>query len=447
MDNFSSGLTNNNMSTVVADSLYHQLVAAFHDQEGHRAPADLTDLRRQAFGRFQKEGFPTVKNEEWKYTNLHGLVNAAYALATDVDVNDIDTSKADIDGLDAHRIVLVNGQYVLAFSSLEDEAGLTVKPIEEAYNEENFRKHYAQYADKSDNVLVQLNTALHTAGLYISVAQNKVVSKPIHIVHVATGESSFFAQTRNLIVVESGAEVEIIESFITSEGTANNLNNKVTEVVVQENAKVQHYYLQVAGNVSSYVQHTEVYQERHSLYNHYNCNLPGAAFIRNNINVRLDAENVESHLYGINLTSGKQFVDNHTVVDHMKPHCESYEWYKNIPQDESTAVFNGKIFVREDAQKTNAFQQNNNMLIGDKSTVYTKPQLEIFADDVKCSHGCTMGQFDDEALFYLRARGIGEESARVLLVHAFAFDVTSRFSNDIVRGYVEDLVAKGLDKK
>ena len=175
--------------------------------------------------------------------------------------------------------------------------------------------------------------------------------------------------------------------------------------------------------------------------------MPGASFVRHNITGRLDAWHVESHLYGINLTSGKQFVDNHTIVDHVKPHCESYEWYKNIPQDESTAVFNGKIFVREDAQKTNAFQQNNNMLIGDKSTVYTKPQLEIFADDVKCSHGCTMGQFDDEALFYLRARGIGEESARILLVHAFAFDVTSRFSNEAVRSYVENLVAAGLESK
>ncbi|HIY76694.1 MAG TPA: SufD family Fe-S cluster assembly protein, partial [Candidatus Sphingobacterium stercorigallinarum] len=168
-------------------------------------------------------------------------------------------------------------------------------------------------------------------------------------------------------------------------------------------------------------------------------------FVRNDFNVRLDAENVESHLYGINLLADEQFVDNHTIVDHMKPNCESYEWYKNIPQDKAVAVFNGKIFVREDAQKTNAFQQNNNMLIGEESAVYTKPQLEIFADDVKCSHGCTMGQFDDEALFYLRSRGIGEENARTLMVHAFAFDVTTRFSNETIRNYVEKLIEKGLE--
>lgn len=447
MDNLTSGLTKHNMSTQVADSLYNQLVSTFQELESVSETAELREIRRQAFERFQAVGFPTVKHEDWKYTNIHELVNKSYLLNGDVDVANIDFSKADIPNLDAHRIVLINGQYVLSFSSLDEEIGLTVKAIEDASTEANFIAHYAQHADKTDNVLVALNTALQTAGVYIEVAKNKVIEKPIQIVHIATGAESFFAQTRNLIVLEENASVEIIESFITLSDAAKNVNNKVTEIVLKNNARMQHYNLQLADEVSNYINHTEVYQEKHSIYNNYNCNFPGAAFVRNNINVRLDAEQVETHLYGIVLSSGRQFVDNHTIVDHMKPHCESYEWYKNIPQDESTAVFNGKIFVREDAQKTNAFQQNNNMLIGDKSTVYTKPQLEIFADDVKCSHGCTMGQFDDEALFYLRARGIGEESARILLVHAFAFDVTSRFSNAIVRSFVEDLVAKGLEKK
>lgn len=442
-----SGLITNNMSTTVANSLFGQLTSTFQELEATNEPSFLRTLRQEAFARFQKEGFPTVKNEEWKYTNIHPLVSKTYLLNEDVDVADIDLSKADIPELDAHRIVLVNGQYVLAFSSLEDEVGLKVKPIEEAAEEVNFQKHFAQYADKSDNPLVALNTALYTSGLYLEVAKGKVLSKPLHIIHVATGKQEFFAQTRNLYVIEPNAEVEIVESFVTVEGAAHNLHNKVTEIVVEENAKVQHYYLQTAAKESNYFTHTEVYQTRYSLYNNYNCSFPGASFVRNNINVRLDAENVESHLYGINLLADKQLVDNHTIVDHLKPNCESYEWYKNIPQEESTAVFNGKIFVRQDAQKTNAFQQNNNMLMGDKATVYTKPQLEIFADDVKCSHGCTMGQFEDDSLFYLRARGIGEESARILLVHAFAFDVTSRFSNEAVRNYVEGLVAKGLERK
>ncbi len=443
-----SGLITNNMSTIVASSLFQQLTATFQEVDTvQQEPSSLTSLRHKAYTRFEKEGFPTVRNEDWKYTNIHHLVNKTYVLNADVDIADLDLSKADIPGLDAHRIVLINGQYVLAFSSLDDEVGVVVKSIEEAVEESHFQKHFAQYADKTDSSLVALNTALYTSGIYLCVPKNKVVSKPIQIIHVATGEQEFFAQTRNLYILETNAEAEIIETFITLDNTASNLHNKVTEIILDENAKLQHYYLQLASDKGNYINHTEVYQTKHSLYNNYNCNFPGVAFVRNDINVRLDAENVESHLYGVNLLANKQLVDNHTIVDHMKPHCESYEWYKNIPQDEATAVFNGKIFVREDAQKTNAFQQNNNMLIGDKSAVYTKPQLEIFADDVKCSHGCTMGQFDDDALFYLRARGIGEESARILLVHAFAFDVTSRFSNEVVRAYVEDLVAKGLDNK
>ena len=442
-----SGLTTNNMSTLVANSLFQQLTSTFQELETSNDTPAVKALREEAYTRFHELGFPTVKNEDWKYTNIHSLINRNYLLNEDVDVSNLDLSAADIPGLDAHRIVLINGQYVLAFSSLEDEIGLIVKPIEEAQNEPKFQQHFAKHADATGSTTVALNTAFHTSGIFLQVNHNKVVSKPIQIVHVATGDQDFFAQTRNLYILEQNAEAEIIESFITLDGSAFNLNNKVTEIVVEENAKMQHYYLQLASNNSHYINHTEVYQTKHSLYNNYNCNFPGVAFVRNDLNVRLDAEQVESHLYGINLLADNQFVDNHTIVDHMKPHCESYEWYKNIPQDESTAVFNGKIFVREDAQKTNAFQQNNNMLIGDKATIYTKPQLEIFADDVKCSHGCTMGQFDDDALFYLRARGIGEESARILLVHAFAFDVTSRFSDENVRNFVEALVAKGLERK
>ncbi len=432
------------MSTLVSESLLQQVLGAFKEQSVSDEPAFFTTARQQAFERFEATGFPTVKNEEWKYTNIHSIINKPYVLDVDVDIEGLDFSAGEIPNLDAYRIILVNGQYVLAVSELEKVKGLVVIPMDDAVAEPAFQAHFAKYADKSDNIMVALNTAAYTNGVFIHLKKGVVLDKPIQIIHVATGKEDFFAQTRNLIVVEPNAELELIESFITAEGTARNVHNKVSEIVVKENAKIQHYYLQVAESVSSYFNHTEVYQEKYSLYNNYNCNFPGASFIRNNINVRLDAENVESHLYGINLTAEDQLVDNHTVVDHLKPHCESYEWYKNITQDKSTAIFNGKIFVREDAQKTNAFQQNNNMLMSDNSAVYTKPQLEIFADDVKCSHGCTMGQFDNEALFYLRARGISEESARILLVHAFAFDVTTRFSNEVVRKYVEELVEESL---
>lgn len=432
------------MITQVTDSLYKQLITKHDDELVGNSTSSLGELRKQAFEQFKKTGFPTVKQEDWKYTNVQPLVNQSYALVSSAEPAAVNLDQAVIPSLDAYRIVLVDGVFSHTLSSLDPVAGLMVLPLEQAQEEMVFAKHFAKYADRTDNPFVALNTALFKSGVFVSLAENKVLDKPLHIIHVASATEPLFAQARNLYVLAPHAEMEIIESFITDDGAARTLNNHVSEIVVYTGAKLQHYYLQIAGSQSNYINHTEVYQERHSLYNNYNCSFPGASFVRNDINVRLDDSEVESHLYGITLTAGDQFVDNHTIVDHLKPHCESYEWYKNITQDTSTAVFNGKIFVRQDAQKTNAFQQNNNMLIGEQSTVYTKPQLEIFADDVKCSHGCTIGQFDDEALFYLRARGISEAQARILLVHAFAFDVTSRFANDTVREYVEHLVEQGL---
>ncbi len=433
------------MITQVSDSLYTQLIKTYGDNLPSAEPHSLDEIRKQAFDRFKKAGFPTVKHEEWKYTNVQPLVSQHYELDVEPALADtISIDKARIPQLDAHRVVLVDGKFSAELSDVGDVPGLTILPIDQAFERLCFAKYFAEYADKTDNPFVALNTALFTSGLFIEVGKNRQLSKPIHVIHVASSRQPVFNQVRNLYVMSTFAEAEIVESFITDERAEHNLNNQVTEIMVRESAKLQHYYLQTAASQSSYLNHTEVYQEKHSLYNNYNCTFPGPSFVRNNINVRLGDSQVESHLYGVTLTADNQFVDNHTIVDHIHPHCESYEWYKNITQDTSTAVFNGKIFVRPDAQKTNAFQQNNNLLIGEKSAVYTKPQLEIFADDVKCSHGCTIGQFDNQALFYLRARGIGEAQARVLLVHAFAFDVTSRFANPIVREYVEHLVEHGL---
>jgi len=433
------------MITQVSDSLYSQLIKTYGENLPSAEPRSLDEIRKQAFERFKRVGFPTVKHEDWKYTNVQPLVNQHYELDVEPSFAAIDLNNAGIPRLDAYRVVLVDGKYHAGLSDdVSDVQGLSIMPIDQAFERLCFAKYFAQFADKTDNPFVALNTAAFTSGLFIEVGKNTQLSKPVHIIHVSAARQPVFNQVRNLYVMSAFAEAEIVESFITDDAAERNLNNLVTEIMVREQAKLQHYYLQTATSQSSYLNHTEIYQEKHSLYNNYNCTFPGPAFVRNNINVRLGDSEVESHLYGITLTAGNQLVDNHTIVDHLKPHCESYEWYKNITQDTSTAVFNGKIFVRTDAQKTNAFQQNNNMLIGEKSAVYTKPQLEIFADDVKCSHGCTIGQFDNDALFYLQARGISEAQARILLVHAFAFDVTSRFANATVREYVEHLVEEGL---
>jgi len=432
------------MITQVSSSLYHQLSAVFDDGLATKGDLEpLASLRRNAFARFQETGFPTLKSEDWKYTNLQPLVNKNYLLSDNLPGKNVSIEKASIKGLNPYKLILVNGRFRADLSDTINEQGILIYPIENIHQHKRSLGHFAQYADKTDNPLVALNTALHEGGLVIEIEKNITVERSIQIIHVASSSEAVFNQTRNLYLIGNSAKVEILESFITDDAGLS-LNNTVSEIVLEENAHLQHYYLQTTSAQSSYLNHTEIHQEKHSLYNNYNCTFPGSSFIRNNINVRLGDSAVESHLYGITLTADDQFVDNHTIVDHQKPHCESYEWYKNITQDTSTAVFNGKIFVREDAQKTNAFQQNNNMLIGEKSTIFSKPQLEIFADDVKCSHGCTMGQFDDDALFYLRSRGISEEKSRVLLVHAFAFDVTEKFSSEPIREYVDHLIEQGL---
>src|SRR5690606_35942883 len=228
--------------------------------------------------------------------------------------------KARIPNLDVHRIVLVNGQYNSELSSNDEISGLQIMPIEQAFERLCFAKYFAAYADKTDNPFVALNTASFTSGLFIEVGKNLQLQKPIHIIHVAATDKPLFTQTRNLYVMGAFAEAEIIESFITEDGAEHNLNNQVSEIVLRENAKLQHYYLQVAGPQSNYLNHTEVHQEKHSLYNNYNCSFPGAAFVRNNINVRMGDSEVESHLYGIPLTAGNQLEDNHTIVDTSKLH-------------------------------------------------------------------------------------------------------------------------------
>jgi Fe-S cluster assembly protein SufD len=217
--------------------------------------------------------------------------------------------------------------------------------------------------------------------------------------------------------------------------------NSLTEIIVHPDAKLDHTVIQAAGAGVRLIQHTTVRQKRQSLYNNFTFTLPGADLVRNDLRAKLEEEHTESHLYGLYLTAGQQLVDNHTLVDHQKPFCLSNELYKGVLLEQSTGVFNGKVYVHKDAQKTNAFQQNNNLVISKKATIDSKPQLEIFADDVKCSHGSTVGQFSEDALFYLRARGIGEEAAKGLLINAFAFDVTEKIRIPAVEAHINELIS------
>jgi Fe-S cluster assembly protein SufD len=321
------------MITQVSNSLYQQIRTAFEENiptEG----TQIEHLRKAAFERFKTTGLPTTQLEDWKNTGIQTLLNESFTLDSNIPGRSVNIDKALIDGLDAYRIVLVNGVFRKDLSDVHTDKGLEVMAFADAFDHPVLLAHYAKYADKADNPLVNINTALAKDGFFIHIADNTQIEKPFHVIHVSVTNSSEFFQGRNLIVLGHNAEAEVLESFITEQGSEESLSNQVSEIVLNTNAKMEHYYIQIAGEQSRFLNHTEVIQHKHSLYNNYNCTFPGSSFVRNDINVRLEAESVESHLYGINLTSAKQLVDNHTVVDHIKPHCESYEWYKNIIQEE-----------------------------------------------------------------------------------------------------------------
>jgi Fe-S cluster assembly protein SufD len=442
------------MITQITNSLYDQFIADFELRSilsSSSETAELHVLRETAFEHFKKLGFPSTKVEDWKYINLTTFLKDDFITEPYDDlltVSDDAIAKAKIKSLDCYHVVLVNGQYHAHLSDAIPGEGIFISSLSAAINKPAFGTHFGKYIALEKNHFAALNTALFSDGLFIEIKNKTVVEKPVHIIHIISADNNLFLQPRHLFVIGAHAELSIVESFITtSNSTKSGTNvfvNNVSEIVVSEEAHLQHYYIQTGNENTRYIHHTEVVQRTSSLYNNYKASFPGTGLLRNNLNVSLDGENIESHLYGLYLAGGNQLVDNHTIVDHLKPHCQSNELYKGVMKDEAVAVFNGKIFVRKDAQKTNAFQKNNNLMLSKKAVVDSKPQLEIFADDVKCSHGSTIGQFNEDALFYLKARGIGEEKAKALLIHAFAYDVTQQIPIPAVQAYINQLIEEGL---
>jgi Fe-S cluster assembly protein SufD len=295
--------------------------------------------------------------------------------------------------------------------------------------------------DGKDRFFAALNTALFSDGLFIRVKAGALPDKPLHIIHAYTSGTNLMVQPRHLWVVNERAEANIVESIVADGGEARIWANSRTEIVLHRDAKLDHAVIQSAPAGTRLVNQTTVRQKKQSLYNNYTFTLPGADLVRNDLQAKLEEDHTETHLYGLYLAAGQQLIDNHTLVDHQKPHCFSNELYKGVLLEQSTGVFNGKVYVHQEAQKTNAFQQNNNLVIGKKATIDSKPELEIFADDVKCSHGSTVGQFSEDALFYLRARGVGEAAAKSLLINAFAFDVTEKIKHAAVENHVNRLIS------
>lgn len=426
-----------------------QLLAAFRDSEermnGERK-TPLHQLRRSALKQFDALGFPTIRHEEWKYSNVNNLIKETFTLDETATLTPEDLVPLEIPNLDGNILYFVNGRYQAELSRLVSPSEqLQITSFAQALKTEPelIGTHFARYADYQDNAFTALNTALANDGVVIRVPANTTVDQPIILRFITDARTTnTVSQPRNLIVVGKNAEVMLAESFRTL-GDGSSFVNVVTEIVLDRDARMQYYKVQDETEKAYHIGTTQVSQSDNSHFYSATVTLNGN-FIRNNLNIRLNGQHAEAFMYGLYMPNGRQHVDNHTLVDHAMPNSYSSELYKGILDDNSTGVFNGKIYVRPDAQKTNAYQSCKNVVLSSGASMNTKPQLEIFADDVKCSHGTTTGKLNDEALFYMRSRGIPKEEARTLLLYAFSQDVLSQIKIQPIREYLERVVTEKL---
>ena len=436
---------------VIREDLKEQWVSEFNNFETqlNGTRETLKPLREEAIQYFEQLGFPHVKIEDWKYTSLKNVLKPDYYLGHQVakpEVSQATIDQAKVSDIESNLVVLINGRFSEAHSNLIDgEDQLYVRSLRKAQTEapKFIEQHIGQYLDYKQDGISALSTAFIDDGVVLYVGKNKAPEYPVQILHIHdVSQHNLFIQPRNLWVLEQSAELKVIENF-HSVGDNYSFLNYTTEGHVAANAHLKHYKLQNDQLNAYQVSQIEMAQEQDSTISNYTVTL-GNGFTRNNTNYRVNGENCQTNLYGLYLTDGKQFADNHTIVDHKVPRSESNELYKGIVDDRSVSVFNGKVFVRSKAQQTNAYQSNRNILLDDKATVNAKPQLEIWADDVKCSHGATAGQLDENQLFYMRARGLEYDQAQSLLVYAFAAEVIGYIDIEPVKDYINDLIAKKL---
>ncbi|OGU67404.1 MAG: Fe-S cluster assembly protein SufD [Ignavibacteria bacterium RBG_16_36_9] len=411
--------------------------------------SSIHQKRKDALSNFSRLEFPTIKDEEWKYTSIAPLLKYNFVPSYEKKIVSKDFIKSLLfDEMEHSLIVFINGRYSAENSILLNLpegviAGSIANEIRK--NNEVLLKYFGKYADHQNHIFTALSTAYTEDGAFIYIPTGKIVEEPLHIIFITdSGNEKILIQPRNLFIAEKNSQVTIIEHYVGNEGEIY-FTNSVTEIVAEENAVVDHIKLQEESKKAFHIARMEVDQERSSNFSSHLIST-GAVLTRNEFNARFNNEGGECTLNGLYIIDGTQLFDAHTLMDHAKPHCNSHEHYKGILDDKSRGVFNGKIIVRQDAQKTNAFQENNSILLSDEALVNTKPQLEIFADDVKCSHGATIGQMDDDAKFYLKSRGIGEEASKGILLHAFASDVITSIKIESVRNYIEKIITEKFNQ-
>ena len=418
---------------------------AFEERVDIADPVHQTRL--ESLKTFERKGFPSRKEEAWKYTSLNALVRQDYALfpKSESTIQLKKVKKYFLYEIDTYKVVFIDGVYS-PFLSDTTHDGLDVCLMSAALSKTKYKNLINTYFNKianKDDSLTALNTSYTQEGAYVYIPKSVVAEKPIEIIHFSTGkEKALWLQPRNLIVVDQNAQVQILERH-QSLKEHDVVTNSVTEIYAHRDAFVDYYKIQNDISTASLIDNTYISQERNSNVRVHTFSL-GGKLIRNNLNFYHKGEYCDSILKGVTLLEDQQHVDHYTLVDHAAPNCESHQDYKGVFSERSKGVFNGKIHVDQLAQKTNAFQQNNNILIDDKATVNTKPQLEIFADDVKCSHGCTVGQLNEEVLFYLQSRGIPRKEAKALMTYAFANNVLESVELPVLKKRINILIAKKL---
>jgi len=408
-------------------------------------PAWLHSLRETAMTSFEKLGFPTVHDEEWRFTNVAPIAKRTFKTAAAVSPK-FPLKKIQpwiLGQWKSHRLVFVNGVFSAELSALESlPSGVILGSLSQALNTHAglVEPHLASQTSFEKDSFSALNTAFLHDGAFIYIPRGVVLEKPIHILYLTAtdAQESPVSHPRSLIIAESSSQVQILESY-AGFGNGVYFTNAVAEVVAGENARVEYYKFQRESLEAFHISSFQAQLSRDANVSNFSISL-GAALARNNVNVVLNGEGAEATLNGFYLVNGSQHVDNHTCIDHAKPHCSSFELYKGILDGKARAVFSGRIIVRQDAQKTDSKQTNKNLILSEEALVNTNPQLEIYADDVKCTHGATIGQLDADSIFYLRSRGIDYDSARHLLTYAFASELNNRINIEPLRAELESIL-------
>jgi len=430
----------------ISESAYIQ--EKFSALQTQQADVVLNEIRLKAFENFQVNGIPSYINEEWRYTPVSQLFKKPFELSE----NTVSIEQQFLQQIrlpnsnEANELIFVNGIYNASLSNIRSKE-LVVLPLQKALSDSTYAELVKAHLGKSSLYIKDgvhaLNTSFINGGVFVYVPKNIQIDLPFYVYHLCnTQVNPVLAQPRSLVYISESASLKIVEHYATI-GNADSFINEVMEVVVAENAQFEYYKLQADVANANQVNTTHIRQIGKSFVHTVVATLTGG-MLRNNTNIIMEKAGNEAHMYGLYLLNGSTHADNHTLVDNREPNCFSNELYKGILDGSSTGVFSGKIYVRPQAQKTNAYQSNKNILLSDNASVNTKPQLEIFADDVKCSHGCTVGRLDEEALFYLRSRGIDAAQAKAMLLLAFANDVIDKINIESLREHIEDIIVNRL---